>query len=219
MSKEKDAPAAPPPPKWIAPPSDYATGEEEIGDIEAYWDSASPDRNHKDGMGPGTKYGHAPIEFIPLYVTLIDSDMQNDRDTGTVKTSTLLHGKLLKPAVLRNADKKHPKDEEFPAGTIVGIWTKAGLRDIKKMAGAHVWLSSGKFIRGEMQFFKQIGERGQPMVLFTVKPNPKGPEGKPIEVKNDFRKESLPEYQREKRDRLRKAREEAAPVDFDDIPF
>ena len=205
---------------WIEPPQEFA-GEDEIGDIEAYWDSASPDRNHRSGEGPGARYGSPPIQFTPLYVTLIDSDL-GGRD-GTPKSSTLIHGRLNAPCKLRSANKEEHEangEMEFPAGTIVGIWTKSGMKELKKLAGANVWMANGQKIRGEVKYFKDLGQAGRsPMVLFTIRHTG---EGKPIEVRNDYRDESLPDAAKARRERLKQLREErieSKPVDLDDIPF
>lgn len=203
-------------PETIVVPEGFA-GEEEVPDIEAYWDSASPDRNNpKTGEGPGAKYGHHPVIVTPLFVTLIDSDI----DDTAPKSSTLIHCRLERAAVLRVAEKDSKEQREFPAGTIVGIWAKAGMKPLKKLANTRVFLANGQVVRGQMQFFKNLGKAGRsPMVLFTIRPE--GP-GEALTVKNDYRDESLPELQRMRKQLVEKRRAEAiesAPVDLDDIPF
>lgn len=203
-------------PQWIAPPAEFG-GEQGEGDIEAYWDAASPDRNTKSGVGPGAKYGHGPITFTPLYVTLID----NKSSREVVKSSTLIHARLDAPATLRPADEDNEGDEaEFPAGTIIGFWAKAGMKELKKLGGAKCWMSNGQMTRTGPKYFKDLGIPGQsPMVLFTIRHTG---DGKPLTVKNDYRKESLPENIKARLDRAKLRREEeaeATPIDLDDIPF
>lgn len=199
-------------PERIAPPAEFDSGED-VGDIEAYWDAASPDRNTKSGEGPGARYGHDPITFTPLFVTLIDNTMQ------VGKASTLIHCRLDAPATLRSADKDEG-DIEFPAGAIIGIWAKAGMKELKKLGGAKCWMSNGQNTRHGVKFFKDLGIPGQsPMVLFTIRHTGTG---KVLEVKNDYRNEALPENIKARIERKKQQieeRAEAAPIDLDDIPF
>ena len=215
-------------PSVIQAPAEFAGGEEELGDIEGYWDAASPDRNHKSGEGPGARYGSPPMQWTPLHATVIDSGLE------VGKSSTLIHGRLNKPAVLRSAVKAEG-ELEFPAGTVVGVWAKAGLKDLKKLAGVDVWMANGQNIRGKAQFFKHLGVEGRsPMVLFTIRPrrdgktlldakgNPVPPENLVLTVKNDYREESLPDADKARRERRQRRREElaeATPLDLDDLPF
>lgn len=193
---------------------------DEVPDIEAYWDTASPDRNTKTGEGPGARYGHDPVVVTPLFVTLIDSGVSARGDEAP-KSSTLVHCRLEAEAVLRSAERD-AGDQLFPKGTIVGIWTKAGLKPLKKMFGAPVFIANGQQIRGQMHFFKSLGVAGRsPMVLFTIRPTANA-EYRPMTVKNDYRDESLPEVQRARKERAAARREQeldAQPIDLDDIPF
>lgn len=200
------------PQAWTEAPSEFAQG---TGDLAGYWESASPATAKR-----GEVYGSPPVTFTPLHVTLTDSDIDPE------KTSTLIHCRLLEPCILRSSIK----DEgfiTFPAGTLFGIWAKPGMKDLKKLAGAKVWMRNGqKDPRGKgVVYFKDINKPGQtnlsPMVLYTIK-WPEGTKFEPLRVQDDYREESLDDAakQRAQRRATRIAEKAEALENSDDfIPF
>lgn len=175
------------------PPAGF---QQASGDLAGYWESASPESRNKEAT-----HGSDPVLFTPLWVTLSDSEIEKR------KTSTLLHGRLEAPCVLRSAVKEEGY-REFPAGTMFGIWTKPGMRPLGTLANARVWMRNGIELRpGEVQYFKDIG-KPSPMVLFDIRNQGTGTK---LPVREDRRVESLP-------DTLRAKRAEVAQ-DLGDIPF
>ncbi len=179
-----------------APPAGF---EQTSGDLAGYWESASPETVYK-GKHREASYGSKPVLFTPLFVTLSDSDLDKK------KTSTLLHARLLKPCVLRSANKEEGY-KEFPEGTLFGIWTKPGMKAIQTFGNAQVWMRNGQEVGGAMQFFKDIG-KASPMVLFDIRN--KGA-GQKLKIREDRRDQSLPDNLREKR--------AVIAEDLGDIPF
>lgn len=175
--------------------------EQASGDLQGYWESASPETVYK-GKHRAATFGSDPILFTPLWVTLSDSDLDEK------KTSTLLHARLLAPAVLRSANKEEGY-VEFPAGTLFGIWTKPGMKPLQSLGGAKVWMRNGIEVRaGEApQYFKEIG-RPSPMVVFDIRNQGKGEK---LQVREDRRDKSLPDGLRDKRAQVAQ--------DLGDIPF
>jgi len=200
------------PQQWTEAPSGFGEG---TGDLAAYWESASPATAKR-----GETYGSPPITFTPLHVTLTDSDLDS------TKTSTLIHCRLEAPALLRSAIK----DEgfiTFPTGTLFGIWAKPGMKDLKKLAGAQVWMRNGQKSPRDMSvvYFKDINKPGEtklsPMVLYTIK-WPEGTKFSPLRVQDDYREESLDDAakQRAQRRATRIAeRAEALENNDEFIPF
>lgn len=140
-------------------------------DVEAYWD---------------IKHGHKPIEFVPRSVRLMDSS----RDDG-IKSLALITGVLSKPQTLtRNTrfdkddirtrrEQTAASQEQFPAGTVVGIWAKHGLSELMGFGGVQVWVAPAgtRPLPGRdqpMQLFKvaeipgQVDAAGQPLIAETL---------------------------------------------------
>lgn len=169
--------------------------EQASGDLAGYWETASPASRTSE-----EKHGSDPILFTPLWVTLSDSDLDGK------KTSTLLHARLLAPAVLRSADKEEGY-VEFSAGTLFGIWTKPGMRPLQTLGGSKVWMRNGQQQGDRVVYFKDIG-KPSPMVLFDIRNQGKGEK---LQVREDRRDKSLPENLKEKRAQVAQ--------DLGDIPF
>lgn len=186
-------------PAGFVAPSDLSKppeGFEQVGgDLQGYWESASPETRQKEAT-----YGSDPVLFTPLFVTLSDSQIDSK------KTSTLVHCRLEAPCTLRSAQKDEGY-REFPAGTLFGVWTKPGMKALDQLAGARVWMRNGIQVGKETIYFKDV-ERPSPMVLFDIRAQGKGEK---LKIQEDRRKESLPE-----RLRARLAKE---TEDMDGIPF
>lgn len=195
------------PQSWTEAPAEFAEG---TGDLAAYWESASPKTAKRDEL-----YGSPPVTFTPLYVTLTDSDIDKE------KTSTLIHCRLEAPCLLRSAIK----DEgyvTFPAGTLFGIWSKPGMKDLKKLANQKVWMRNGqKAPRGDgVTYFKEIGQQS-PMVVFTIKWSA-DVKFEPLRVREDYRQESLDDAAQQRRARrAQRIAEKAEALEGGDdfIPF
>ena len=175
-----------------APPDGF---EQASGDLAGYWETASPESRTSE-----EKYGSGPVLFTPLWVTLSDSELDNK------KTSTLLHARLLKPCLLRSANKEEGY-VEFPAGTLFGIWTKPGMKPLQTLGGSKVWMRNGQQQGDKIVYFKEIG-KPSPMVLFDIRNQGKGDK---LQVREDRRDKSLPENLKEKRAQVAQ--------DLGDIPF
>ena len=188
ISEETAAPEIDP----NAPPEGF---EQASGDLAGYWETASPPTRNSD-----EKLGSDPIRFTPLWVTLSDSDLD------ARKTSTLLHARLVKPAVLRSADKSEGY-REFGEGTLFGIWTKPGMKPLQNLCGAEVWMRNGQTQGKEIVYFKEIG-KPSPMVLFDIRHKGSGTK---LPVREDRRDKSLPDALKEKRAQVAQ--------DLGDIPF
>lgn len=191
------------PQEWTEAPSEF---DDETVDLAGYWESAGPETRTKEET-----FGSPPVTFTPLYVTLSDSDIDGK------KSSTLLHCRLEAPCLLKSSTKGEGY-REFPAGTTFGIWTKPGMKPLKKLAGVKCWMRNGQKIGDKIVYFKDVN-KPSPMVLFTIK-WPKTAVGSFLEVREDFRKTSLPEHEKLRR----KAKEERAQEiddtdDLSDIPF
>jgi hypothetical protein len=194
------------PQQWTEAPAEFAEG---TGDLVGYWESASPPtakRHHP-------LYGSPPVTFTPLYVTLTDSDADE------TKTSTLIHCRLEAPCLLRSA----VKDEgyvEFPVGSLFGVWAKPGLKELKRRANQKIWLRNGQLQRGEVVYFKEIGQQS-PMVIYTIRWAADA-KTEALTVREDHRKESLDDaaIQRRQRRAARVAEKAEALEGGDDfIPF
>jgi hypothetical protein len=62
------------------------------------------------------------------------------------------------------------------------------MRDLINLQGARVWMAPAGF-----QKMKESGTKKNPMALFKVARDPKGPKGTHLELLEDARKESLTE--------------------------
>lgn len=169
------------------------------GDLAGYWESASPPKKKewvKDPKTPPSSVGSPAALFTPLFVTLSDSKMKGESD----KSSTLIHCRLEAPCELRSS----VKDEGFkvfPAGSLFGIWSKPGMRELTHLANAQVWMDQGGF--------KDTGSPSL-MVAYDIRAKEKGEK---LRIKEDRRKHSLPEH-------LRAQRQEAEQEQGEDfIPF
>jgi hypothetical protein len=129
------------------------------------------------------------IQFTMTGCRLLD----NTQDTG--KSSCIILAELLQPATLiTNApDKNDQVPKEFPAGTGFGIWAKAGMRELSKLQGAHVWMALAGFQKMKDDGTLKGKRKKSPMAVFKVKRNPKGPAGRLLELLEDARKDSLTE--------------------------
>lgn len=134
-------------------PSDY---KEQSSDILGFWDSLSGDTIH----------------MIPRFVRLFDSKIDAS------KPSTLLVAELVEPIEIKDAN-----DKTFVAdkGSLVGIWTKAGMSDIKHLGGQDVYMYQDGT--------KEMGKGQNPMFLYKILSRTKGTK---LPVHGDFRKKSLP---------------------------
>ncbi len=172
-----------------SPPAGYV---QQSGDLEAYWDSDSPETRNspaREGLGA--------VHFTPLYVSLMDSKIESRN------TSTLLFCRLESPCVLRVAGDTETDEayEEFPQGTLFGIWTKPGMAKLRNLAGVRVWMRNNGF--------KEIG-KPSPMCLFDIRSETES--GNHLRIMDDRRDKSLPPE-------LRKSPETAAASNADFIPF
>lgn len=194
-----------------APPKGF---EQVSGDIVAYWDPASPgkgtgsreaakDPKYWTSEQHGFRSGSGPILFQPIDCVLSDSKLSTDDNP---KTSTLLFGKLLKATRLRSAIEDEGY-KVFEAGSLIGIWTKPGMKPLQALAGAQVWMRNGQEVNGKITYFKDIG-KPSPMVQFDIRHKGKGSS---LPVREDRRDKSLPEELRVKR--------AAVAQEVGDIPF
>lgn len=176
--------------------------EQVSGDIVAYWDPASPgkgtgsreaakDSKYWTSEQHGFRAGSGPILFQPIDCVLSDSKLSTDDNP---KTSTLLFGKLLKATKLRSAIEEEGY-KVFEVGSLIGIWTKPGMKPLQMLAGAQVWMRNGQELNGKISYFKDIG-KPSPMVQFDIRH--KGT-GKALPVREDRRDKSLPDELRSKR--------------------
>lgn len=168
------------------------------GDIVAYWEAASPGKDPKGKNNNDPKFwyredfgfrgGSPPILFTPIDCVMQDSKLEDK------KTSTLIFGKLERPCKLRSAVEQEGY-KEFAAGSLVGIWTKPGMRPLQKLAGARVWMRNGVKINSQIVLFKDV-DKPSPMVQFDIRNEGKGHE---LPVREDRRDKSLPQAVRDKR--------------------
>lgn len=184
--------------------------EQVAGDIVAYWEPASP------GKGPGRdgaknpeywyneqhgfRAGSPAILFTPIDCVLSDSKIE------TSKTSTLLFGKLEKACKLKSAVEDEGY-KVFEPGSLIGIWTKPGMKPLVTLAGAQVWMRNGQEVNNKMVLFKDI-DKPSPMVQFDIRH--KG-SGSKLPVREDRRDKSLPQALKDKR--------AAVAQETGDIPF
>lgn len=135
-------------------------------DVAAYWEP-------KNG----------PLYWIPQRIRLMD----NTQDAG--KSSALIIGLLdhePQTLITNAATKRERVPHQFQPGTVVGVWAKAGMRDLLDLAGAKVWMApAGK---REMR-----GGGRNPMQLFEITRDVNGPKGERLELIEDSRKASLSE--------------------------
>lgn len=144
-------------------PDDFETVSQ---DVDGYWDPV------KSG----------PIIWTPRAVRLLDNSQ------GGNKSSCLIFGELADECLLQknvqNRDKKAPKVyETFPKGTSVGVWGKAGMRDLLDLGGAIVWMAPNGF--------REVPGREKPMALFLCKRKKGGPAGEKLGLVSDVRQKSL----------------------------
>jgi hypothetical protein len=168
-----------------APPDDFKVAG---GDLAGYWESAAQETRKADA-----KEGSPPVTFTPLFVSLSDSKLEK------TKSSTLVHGRLEAPCLLRCAEKEDGY-KVFPKGTLFGIWTKPGMKPLGALGGTVVWMANSGF--------KDVGKESD-MALYDIRY--KG-EGQKLQIHEDRRDHSLPSSIREKRAQLTAAA-------GDDIPF
>lgn len=191
-----------------APPEGF---QQVTSDIVAFWEAASPgkDPRNKDNNNPkfwyredyGYKAGSPPILFTPIDCVMQDSKLEPDK-----KSSTLVFGRLERACKLRSAVESEGY-KEFAPGSLIGIWTKPGMRELQKLAGAKVWMRNGIKINEEIILFKAI-DKPSPMVQFDIRSEGKG---SALPVREDRRDKSLPQAMREKR--------AAVAQEVGDIPF
>lgn len=116
-----------------------------------------------------------PIQCRPLSVKLFDGNIEKD------KPSILMTVELTKPCGVRP-----PKDAEngepfaAPAGSLVGVWYKPGMKAIRDLCGVETWMAK----TGE----KDTG-KPNPMAVFDVRGKAHGTR---IPVTEDTRDESKP---------------------------
>lgn len=141
-------------------PDDFETVSQ---DVEGYWDPV------KSG----------PIIFIPRAVRLLD----NSQDP--VKSSCLIFGELQEDCkLISNVMKKEDrKIKIFPRGTSVGIWGKAGMRDLLDLGGATVWMAPNGF--------RDLPNRDKPMALFLCKRKRGSAPGEKLGLVSDVRDKSV----------------------------
>ncbi len=134
-------------------------------DVQAYWEPTIS----------------GPIVWVPQSVRLLD----NSQDPN--KSSALIIGELLEPLQLKaNAqDKKDRIIKDFPKGTAVGVWAKAGMRELLTLGGAEVWMAPDGF--------RKIEKREKPMALFACHRRKTGPKGSHLTLIEDARKTSVME--------------------------
>jgi hypothetical protein len=134
-------------------------------DVQAYWEPAIS----------------GPIVWVPQSVRLLDNSQSPE------KSSALIIGELLEPAKLKaNAqDKKDRVIKEFDKGTAVGVWAKAGMRELLTLGGAEVWMAPDGF--------RQLPGREKPMALFACHRKKGGAKGIILSLIEDARKTSVME--------------------------
>jgi hypothetical protein len=136
-------------------PADF---DKKGGDLVGFWDSDL-----------------TPIQCIPRSVKLFDGQIEAD------KPSILMTVELTKPAAVRPT-KDDESGEPFaaPAGSLVGVWYKPGMKSIRDLCGVEVWMRQ----EGE----KDTG-KPNPMKLYDItwKVN-----GTRIPVTEDLRDKSKP---------------------------
>lgn len=107
------------------------------------------------------KHTPEPIYVRPKHYTL------SDAKDGS-KPAILIHAELMQPAPL--VDMKDDSEEsvvrEYPAGTMIGIWYRPGLRQIMQCAGAVTFVAHlGKQDTGnpfnKMEAFKVARAKGE----------------------------------------------------------
>lgn len=141
-------------------PDDFETVSQ---DVDGYWDPV------KSG----------PIVFTPRAVRLLD----NSQDP--TKSSCLIFGELEEDCkLISNAMKKEERElKVYPKGTSVGIWGKAGMRDLLDLGGAIVWMAPNGS--------RSLPNREKPMALFSCKRKKGGPAGQKLGLVSDVREKSV----------------------------
>lgn len=149
-------------------------GYEEVGgDVAGFWDPE-----------------HNALHFIPRSVKLMDSSI----DGG--KVSALVTGELVDDTELDVTEGNETTKRVVPKGKLVGVWYKPGMRGIRNLAGAKVYI----YADGA----KDVG-KGNPMRTFKVLSKVKSAPLIPIE--SDTRQES------------RNVNHDFAPSKGGDVPF
>ncbi len=117
--------------------------------------------------------------WTPRRVRLIDNSQES------TKSSALILGELVEPATLGTTeqDKDERSFQVMPKGTSVGVWAKAGMKELLLLGGAIVWMAPG----GK----RKLQNRDQPMQLFQCAASRSGPKGEKLELLEDARKDSL----------------------------
>lgn len=138
--------------------------------VEGYWD---PKRS-------------GPMTWIPRGIRLSDSN-QDEK-----KSSALCMGTLAAPCMLVTTEKDKAKRRlvTMPKGTSVGVYLKAGMRDLEGKGGATVWMGRNGT--------KEIPGRDQAMALFKIGRVKGSPKGEKLELIEDQRNTSLIEPVNEK---------------------
>lgn len=118
------------------------------------------------------------LYFIPSAVRLLDNSQEK------IKSSALLFGELTRPALLMTSDtdKTKRKIVEFPKGATVGVWLKAGMKDLRNKAGASVWMGRNGS--------RPVRNRDNDMALFKVMRLKGSEKGARLELADDVRDES-----------------------------
>ena len=112
-------------------------GYEEVGgDVAGFWDPE-----------------HNALHFIPRTVKLMDSSIDDE------KVSALITGELLADTDLDVTEGNETAKKVVKKGALVGVWYKPGMRGLKNLAGAKVYI----YADGA----KDVG-KGNPMRTFKV---------------------------------------------------
>lgn len=171
------------------PPAGF---ESKGGDLKAYWEPASQGTAKKPPSA-----GSPPVLFTPLHVTLSDSKRPPNKGEAH-KSSTLIHCRLERRCRLRSAEKSEGY-QVFEKGTLFGIWSKPGMRQLAGLAGVQVWMKNDGF--------RDVGKDSD-MIMFDIKWEK---DGEKLKVLEDHRVHSLPA-------KLKEARAQVAD-NLGDIPF
>ena len=143
------------PPKAFAAPSGF---QQQSGDLFGFYDA-----NRQE-----------PILFVPLEAKAFDSKIE------PTKPSVLIVAKLLDSATVMVGSGDMAEEAIAPAGALIGIWAKPGMKALRNLRGAQVWMvwdgqeiDTGK--PNKMKIF-QIASKGQ---------------GAPLTITEDMREESV----------------------------
>lgn len=163
------------------PPAPITTVEDDeyellSDDVDGYWDH---------------KTGDAFVRFRPRGARLMDGHSKDNDIEEMSKSSCLIIGELTSPTVLTSSGEDR-KPKEFPAGSVVGIWGKHGMRDLKAVAGCRVQLSyAGEQKMKDDGETDKKGEAKKPMVKFKVHVHRQDTRGEQLELIEDTRNLSV----------------------------